>query len=325
MKRTFYISLLLLLMAACKKDEKTSPDKQLSNRITYVIADNMFNFSSFNAVIERTGYGPKLAGEGPLTVLVPDNNAFTKAGYSNAAAVLQESASTLNNMMSYHVLSGTWELNKLPFAFNQELTTALGAKMYATRWVKNKDTVLTINGTPVITYNLQASNGLIQVMSEVLQPLVNQTLSDAIAADTTLTFLNVALQQAGMKDIIGNKAVYTFFAPSNSAFRSQGFPTADSVGKTDPAILKRMLGYSFFQGRRFVYDYVLTTDATDKSEQAMYNGNNIVVHLLKDGVKYTGITIQGSGNTSTIDILKSNVLAGNGVLHIINSVLSENQ
>ncbi|NML42057.1 fasciclin domain-containing protein [Chitinophaga sp. G-6-1-13] len=325
MKKTFYTGLLLLLIAACKKDEKASPDQQLSNRITYVIADNMFNFSSFNAVIDRTGYGPKLAGEGPLTVLVPDNNAFIKAGYANAAAVLQERAFTLNNMMSYHVLSGTWELNKLPFAFNQELTTALGAKMYATRWVKGKDTVLTINGTPVVSYNLPASNGLIQVMSEVLQPLVNQTLSDAIAADTALTFLNVALQQSGMKDLVASKTIYTFFAPSNSAFRSKGFPSADSVGQTDPAVLKRMLGYFFFPGRRFVYDYVLTTDATDKSEQAMYNGNNITVQLVKNGAKYTGITIQGSGNTSPINILKSNVLTGNGVLHITSSVLSENQ
>ncbi|MGN7821407.1 fasciclin domain-containing protein [Chitinophaga sp. 22536] len=325
MKRIFYTGLLLLLMTACSKDEKTAPDQQLSNRITYVIADNIFNFSSFNAVIERTGYGPKLAGEGPLTVLVPDNNAFIKAGYANVGAVLQERSSTLNHMMTYHVLSGTWELNKLPFAFNQELTTASGAKMYATRWVKGKDTVLTINGTPVISYNLPASNGLIQVMSEVLQPLVNQTLSDAIAADTTLTFLNVALQQAGLKDLVASKKVYTFFAPSNSAFRSKGFPTADSVGQTDPAVLQRMLGYSFFPGRRFVYDYVLTTDDTDKSEQAMYNGSNITVQLLKTGVKYTGITIQGSGNTSPVNILKSNVLAGNGVLHIISNVLSENQ
>lgn len=325
MKKIFYTGWLLLLMAACKKEEKASPDRQLSNRITYVIADNMFNFSSFNAVIDRTGYGPRLAGEGPLTVLVPDNNAFVKAGYSNAAAVLQERASVLNNMMAYHVLSGTWELNRLPFAFNQELTTAAGAKMYATRWVKDKDTVLTINGTRVVSYNLSASNGLIQVMSEVLQPLVNQTLSDAIAADTALTFLNVALQQTGMKEMMAAKTVYTFFAPSNSAFRSKGFPTADSVGKTDPAVLKRMLHYSFFAGRRFVYDYVLTTDATDKSQQAMYNGNNITVQLLKDGVKYTGINIQGSGNTMPVSILKGNVLTGNGVLHIIDGVLSENQ
>ncbi|MBC9911867.1 fasciclin domain-containing protein [Chitinophaga varians] len=325
MKRIFYTGILLLMMAACKKDEKASPDQQLSNRITYVIADNMFNFSSFNAVIERTGYGPKLAGEGPLTVLVPDNGAFAKAGYGNTSIVLQERASVLNNLMSYHVLSGTWELNKLPFAFNQELVTAAGAKMYATRWVKGKDTVLTINGTPIISYNLPASNGLIQVMSEVLQPLVNQTLSDAIAADTALTFLNTALQQAGMKELVATKATYTFFAPSNSAFRSKGFPTVDSVGQTDPAVLKRMLGYTFFPGRRFIYDYVLTTDATDKSEQAMYNGNNITVQLLKNGVRYTGITVQGAGNTSPINILKSNVLAGNGVLHITDNVLSENQ
>ncbi|WP_212006028.1 fasciclin domain-containing protein [Chitinophaga sp. HK235] len=325
MKRTFYTGILLLLLAACRKDDKVTPDTMDSNRITYVIADNLFNFSSFSAAVERTGYGPKLAGAGPFTVLVPDNNAFIKAGYGTTNAVLQERLSVLNNIVGYHVLSGTWELNKLPFTFNQELTTATGAKMYATRWVKGKDTLLTINGTPVVSYNLPASNGLIQVLSEVLQPLVNKTLSDAIAADTALTFLNVALQQANMKDMMSTGNVYTFMAPSNNAFRNEGFPDADSVGKTDPAVLRRFLYYSFFEGRRFVYDYILTTDATNKSQQAMYNGNNITISLLKSGVKYTGITLQGSGNTSPVKIVKSNVLAGNGVVHTIDRMLKENQ
>lgn len=325
MKRTIYTGLLLLALAACKKDDKTAPDSQENNRISYVIADNIFNFSSFNAVLQRTGYTEKLAGNGPFTVLVPDNNAFMRAGYSDASAVLQERASVLNNMISYHVLSGTWELNKLPFTFNQELTTDAGAKMYVTRWIKEQDTVLTVNGTRVVTYNLAASNGLIQVMDAVLQPLVHKTISAAVAADTSLTFLNVALQQAGMKDLLSGNTVFTVMAPDNTAFRKMGFPSADSVGRTDAAVLRKLLSYVMFEGRRFVYDYVLTTGSTETSEQAMYNGNNITVTLVRDGVNYTGVTLRGSGNLSQVNILKSNVMAGNGVMHIVDQVLKENQ
>ncbi|GAA3926498.1 fasciclin domain-containing protein [Chitinophaga oryziterrae] len=322
MKRAIYIAMLFL--AACKKDDTAQPDNS-ANRISYVIADNLFNFSSFNTVLERTGYIKKLSGDGPFTVLVPDNNAFIKAGYANSDAVRIESGTVLNNIVSYHILSGTWELNKLPYTFNQELTTDAGAKMYVTHWVKNADTVVTINGTRVLAYNLAAENGLIQVMDAVLQPLVNASLSDAIAADTALTFLNVALQQADMKTMLAGSDVYTVLAPSNNAFRKMGYSSIDSVNATSPAILKDMLYYTMFQGRKFIYDYILTTDATDKSQQSMLNGNNITVRLIKTGVQYTGVTLQGSGNTGTINVIKSNVLTGNGVLHTIDQVLRVNQ
>jgi uncharacterized surface protein with fasciclin (FAS1) repeats len=325
MKKAIYTGILLLTLAACNKNDNVTPDNSENNRISYVIADNLFNFSSFSTALERTGYVRKLATPGPFTVLVPDNNAFQKAGYSNSTSILSESATVLNNIVSYHILSGTWELNKLPFTFNQELITAAGAKMYVTHWVKDKDTVLTINGTRILTYNMPASNGLIQVMNEVLQPLVQSSLSNAIAADTALTFLNVALQQADMKTMLAGDKAYTVMAPVNDAFRKMGFPSADSVNVTDPAALRKLLYYVLFPGRKFIYDYVLTTDVTNQSQQAMLNGSNITIRLIKSGVKYTGVTLQGSGNLSQINVLKSNVLTGNGVLHTVDGVLRENQ
>jgi uncharacterized surface protein with fasciclin (FAS1) repeats len=325
MKRSIYVLVLLLILASCEKNNDTSPENENLNRISYVIADNMFNFSSFNAAMQRTGYITRLAGDGPYTVLVPDNKAFAKSGYSNSDAVIRESGAVLNNIVSYHVLSGTWELNKLPYTFNQELVTDKGAKMYVTHWVKNTDTVLTINGTRVLTYNLPADNGLIQVIDAVLQPLVHNTLSNAVAADTSLTFLNVALQQADMKSMLSGDKVYTVMAPTNDAFRKKGFLSADSVGKTNPAALREMLYYTMFEGRRFIYDYVLTTDATDRSQQTMLNGNNINVKLTKTGAQYTGITLQGPGNTAPVNVIKGNVLTGNGVMHTIDQVLRENQ
>ncbi len=325
MKKIFYTGICMLLIIACKKDDKPANDPSETNRITYVVADNPFNFSIFNTAIQRTGHTRKLSQAGPYTALVPDNNAFAKAGYGTSLQILKESASTLNSMIDYHILSGVWELNKLPYAFNQEIRTDAGAKMYVTRWVKNKDTVLTVNGNRVLVYNMPAGNGLIQVMNAVLKPLLHNYLTDAIAADTSLTFLNVAFQQAGMKGLLAEAGPYTMFAPSNNAFRAIGFPSADSINRTDPAVLRKLLDYTFFPGRKFIYDYILTTDATDISQQAMRNGNNIIIRLRKDGTGYTGITLQGSGNLNTINIVKENVLAGNGVLHIADQMLKENQ
>ncbi|NIG56740.1 fasciclin domain-containing protein [Chitinophaga sp. Cy-1792] len=325
MKLLRYTSLALMLaLSACtKKDDAV--DNTFTNRLTFIIDDNKFNFSAFSTALGRTNYKNQLLNDGPYTVLIPDNNAFITAGYSTDQSVLKESSSVLSNLVAYHIVYGTWELNKLPFKFNQELTAISGSKLYVTRWVKDKDTVTTINGAPVLSSNLQASNGLIQVINNVLQPMLHARTGEVISGDTSLTFLNVALQQSGLRDQFYNDDVYTFFAPTNAAFIKAGYPSADSISRTSPETLKALLQYHFFAGRKFIYDYILTTDNTAQTTQAMNNGNALKISLVKSGIKYTGITMAGEGNKTAAQLVKSNVMAGNGVVHIIDQVLNENR
>jgi uncharacterized surface protein with fasciclin (FAS1) repeats len=324
MKRNIFLA-LLLLAGACKKDDNTAPaNNDQNNRLLYVIEDNLFNFSYFNTALTVTNMNTTLLGEGPYTVLVPDNSAFNNAGYNSETSVATASGITLNNMVRYHVLDGRWELNKLPFRFNQSIITKSGAQLFVTHWVKNQDTVLTINGTRVTAQNMPASNGLIQVINTVMPPLLQNMLGEAVAADPSLTYLNVALQQAGMKDLLAGEGPYTIFAPNNNAFIAAGFPTLDSISRTDPAVLKAMLQFHIVANRRFVYDYVLSTDNTNVSQQTMLNNSTTTVKLISSGVDYSGITIQGAGNTQPCNLVKSNVLTNNGVLHVIDKVLKEN-
>ncbi|MFB6456439.1 fasciclin domain-containing protein [Chitinophaga sp. Hz27] len=326
MKLLRYTSLALLFaLGACTKKDDLSADSTISNRLTFIINDNKFNFSAFSTALGRTNYKNQLLEEGPYTVLIPDNNAFSAAGYINDQSVLKESGAILNNLVAYHIVYGTWELNKLPFKFNQEITSLSGAKMYVTRWIKNKDTVVTINGAPILSFNLRASNGLIQVMNNVLQPLQHDKTGEVISGDTTLTFLNVALQQSGLRDRFYNNDVYTFFAPTNAAFRKAGYPSADSISRTSPETLSALLQYHYFSGRKFIYDYILTTGDAEQTTQAMNNGNTLKINLVKTGLKYTSITMAGEGNKTAAQLVRSNVMAGNGVVHIIDQVLNENR
>ncbi|RFS26659.1 fasciclin domain-containing protein [Chitinophaga silvatica] len=321
-----YTCLILFAgVIACTKKDDTKLSTEVENRLAFVIDDNKFNFSFFNTAMGRTAYRNELLNDGPFTVLIPDNNAFIKAGYANDQAVLKESGVILNNMVAYHIVHGTWKLNEMPFKFNQELSAISGSKIYVTRWIKNADTVVTINGTPVLAFNLNASNGLIQVIDNVLQPLVYSKIGEVISSDTTLNYLNVALQQAGLKEEFYKNEVNTFFAPSNNAFRKAGFQTIDSISRTDANVLKSLLQYHFFQGRRFIYDYILTTGTTERTTQTMFNNNTVKISLVKSGTKYTSITLAGEGNANPAQVIKSNVMAGNGVVHIIDQILNENQ
>jgi uncharacterized surface protein with fasciclin (FAS1) repeats len=325
MKKIGILTAIVVLLLGCdKEDNKNLANEDISNRLNFVIEDNKANFASFSNGLSRTAYRYLLSEPGPYTVLLPDNNAFVAAGYPNPDAVLTASGTLLNNLIPYHVTHGTWELDKLPYRFNQELESIAGTKLYVTRWIKNEDTLVTINGTRVISYNLKASNGVIQVINTVLQPMVHASLSEAIAANSSLTYLNAALQRGGMKaSLAAANSTYTIFAPDNAAFIAAGYATIQDINNADAAVIKRLLEYTMFSERKFIYDYVLTTDATAVSEQRMMSGSNITVTLTQGSVGYDGITIRGIGNTTQGRITTPNILAGNGVMHITNTVLKE--
>lgn len=314
----------LALLLGCKKDKNTPANADNNNRLGYVISDN-FNLSLFNTGLNYTGLYPLLNSGQRLTILAPDDPSFNAAGYADATAVTSANKAQLAAVLRYHILAGKYDFNTLPFLFNQEVKTIDGLSMYVTRWVKDADTVLTINGTQIVSKNLAGSNGLIQVINSVLTPSTYPLLSQAIAGNDSLTFFNQALIRANLADMLQQAGPYTVFAPTNGAFKAAGYPSLESINSADPSTLAALLKYQMLSGRKFVYDYVLGTDASNTSKQTMLDGNNVTINLLQNGIQqYTGITLRGIGNTTQATLLKQNVLTGNGVLHIITQVLKPN-
>lgn len=297
----------------------------VNSRLGNVIADN-FNLSLYNVALNYTGVISELNSSQTLTVLAPNDASFMSAGYLDAVAIKGANKELLTMVIQYHVLQGKYNFNTLPFLFNQEVNTIGGLKIYATRWIKGADTVLTLNGSQIISKNLPGSNGLIQVINAVLTPPTYPLLTQAIANNDSLTFFNQALIRANLTTILQGTGTYTVFAPSNGAFNALGYATIDSINKTSPAVLKALMNYQILQGRKFIYDYVLSSDSTNTSQQAMFDGNNVTIDLIQDynTGKYTGITINGIGNSQPATIIQGNILTGNGVVHVINQVLKPN-
>ncbi|RZK78426.1 MAG: fasciclin domain-containing protein [Pedobacter sp.] len=322
----FAIMLMVLLAVSCSKDENKLNEYD-SNKINLVIADN-FNLSAFNAALKLSGLDKKLQeGNGPYTTLVPSDAAFTLAGYNSPVAVLTANPSIISGIANYHTLDGRYELNKLPFLFNQELRSR-GGKLYATHWIKGQDTVLTLNGARVVSQNIPASNGLIQVLNRVLTPYVHDLLGDAIAAESSVTLFTQALKTSGVLETINGNGPYTIFAPNNAAMQAMGYSSLEQVNNTDVAKLKSLVNYHILRDRRFVYDYILSTGTTNTSKQAMADGNSVTMKLVPDinvSGTFNGITLKGIGNTVDVKLIKQDLLAGNGVLHIIDGVLRISQ
>lgn len=330
MKNIKYFLLSLMIMSvlsiSCKKEDKTVSGQD-NNKLAAVIADN-FNLSIFNTGLVRTGLKVKLQEPGPFTVIAPSDDAFHKAGFADPVAILSADPARISAIMSYHVINGNYELNKLPFLFNQEIRSANGGKLFVTHWVKGPDTILTVNGSRVLAQNIKASNGLIQVLNQVLEPYSHEMILDAMASDRNLSLFYQAIQRAGLTVLLNGKGPYTIFAADNNAMIQYGLSSLEEINQADPVKLAALLKYHVLSDRRFVYDYILSTGTSGKSEQAMIDGNSIQVQLVPDPSvpgNFSGIQLKGTGNTGMILLTKKDVLTGNGVLHTINSVLKITQ
>lgn len=320
--RLMVTGLCLLMAGACKKEDDNSPQSG-NDRLMEVVMDN-FNLSKFNAAVNRSNMKPVLTGTGPLTVLAPSDAAFTAAGYANPINVATASMPLMIKITGYHVLNGNYDLNRMPFLFNQEIRTYNGGKLYVTRWVKNNDTVLTVNGSRVLAKGMKASNGTLMVIDRMLEPYLHETLAEAITADPNLTLFNQAVQRSGMSALLKGKGPYTVYAANNAAMKTYGYSTLEQIAAADPAVMAALVRYHIAADRRFVTDYILSTGNTAVTTQTMIDENNVKVKLVPDPIApglFKGITLQGPGNREPAELQKQNIITGNGVLHITNQVL----
>ncbi|PYF75208.1 fasciclin domain-containing protein [Pedobacter nutrimenti] len=327
MMKNFKYTFLLLAIAAsaCKKD-KVDQLKD-NNKISAIVADN-FNLSIYNTALVRTGLAKQVDQEGPFTAIAPSDDAFGLAGFKTTTDILSAAPARISAIMNYHILNGRYEFNKLPFLFNQEIKSANGGKLFVTHWVKGPDTILTINGSKILSKNVKASNGLIQVIDRVLEPYAYNYVSDAIASDRNLTLFYQALQRAGLLETLNGKGPYTVFAPDNAAMTAFGLNSVESINQMDPAVLLRLMRYHIIADRRFIYDYILSTGISGKSEQSMLDGNSVQIKLKPDPQipgAFTSIELLGTGNTAMVQLGRRDQLTGNGVVHTITSMLKITQ
>ncbi len=321
-KQKYSLLLIGLLAVSCEKKEEESTVFD-NNRINMVIADN-FNLSALNAVVRVSGLDKELKNEnGPFTILAPSDAAFAIAGYSKPENILAERPAVISNIGRYHTMDGFYELNKLPFLFNQELRTR-GGKVFATHWVKGVDTVLTLNGSRVVANNIPSSNGLIQVLDRVLTPYQHDKIADAITADVSITLFAQAMLRSGIKNTLDGDGPYTVFAPNNSAMADLGYKTVQQIETADVGELRRLVDYHILRDRRFVYDYILSAGPSNTAKQAMLDGNSVTIKLVPNSSSpgsFSGIVLRGIGNSKDISLVKQDILTGNGVLHIVDQTL----
>jgi uncharacterized surface protein with fasciclin (FAS1) repeats len=124
----------------------------------------------------------------------------------------------------------------------------------------------------------------------------------AVAAGSFKT-LTKAVTEAGLVDTLKGKGPFTVFAPTDEAFAKLPKGTVEALLK-DKKKLVAVLTYHVVSGKVMAADVVKLTSAKT------VNGQSVTIKAAKGGV-----TVDGA------NVTKTDIVASNGVIHVIDTVL----
>lgn len=132
----------------------------------------------------------------------------------------------------------------------------------------------------------------------------------AVAAGSFKT-LATALEAAGLVDTLKGPGPFTVFAPTDDAFDKLPAGTVDTLLKEPKGKLAEILKYHVVSGDVRAADVVKMDGQKVKTVQ----GSDLTVEVKGDKVAL----IDGAGNR--VNVTKTDVVASNGVIHVLDGVL----
>ncbi|MDB5743561.1 MAG: beta-Ig-H3/fasciclin [Polaromonas sp.] len=151
-------------------------------------------------------------------------------------------------------------------------------------------------------YFLMATAALVAALAGCASVSPPVSVVDRIAARPQLSTLNGLIAKAGLSDTLKGAGPFTVFAPSNEAFANVPAKTMEGLA-ADPEKLKAMLTYHVLAGK------VMVANVKNGNAKTV-NGAELALSRAGDFVTVEDALIQAP-----------DISAGNGVVHIMDSVL----
>jgi len=310
------LSLTLLSCGLIDNDDDDDDDNDSDKLTITETAAGDDRFETLVTALQAAGLDDDLDGTGPFTVFAPTDDAFDalEAASPGTLTFLLDplNQNVLIDILQFHVIQGNVSSTD---AIARDGTSAemLNGSLLRID-VVDSSVVLSLNGnreaTVTIT-DIEASNGVIHVIDAVLDPNDSvETIVQTAVDNGSFTLLAAALTEADLVDTLEGTGPFTVFAPTDAAFNAIGiFSAADLPG--EPA-LTDLLTYHVYDGS------VLAAAAIALS------GNNVTMlsgDLMSIDFDDPDLVLnQGGSREATV--ATPNVLASNGVIHVIDTVLN---
>jgi transforming growth factor-beta-induced protein len=263
------------------------------------IASKNENFETLvSAVVGANLAGTLSDANGTFTVFAPTDDAFAALG-GNVPA-------DLTPILLYHVLGSPVFSDEISSSIIQSLNDADPEIV-----VEVSDMGVMLNGSAnVIATDIVGTNGVIHVIDAVILPIDNGSILDAAMATADFSSLTAALAKANLASTFMKDGDFTVFAPTNDAFAAflstLGVAFEDLTAEALTPILKyHVVGAEAFSNS-------LSTGYISTIYEAI-EGFPVSMYVEVDA----GVTLNGSISVTTPD-----VDASNGVIHVIDAVLT---
>jgi uncharacterized surface protein with fasciclin (FAS1) repeats len=249
------------------------------------------------SLLDLSEFAEPLEGYGPFTLFAPTDQAINALG-SDVISQLLDDDGLLEDVLTYHLvgeLALSSDLND-----GQLINTLLGENVKVTI---NAEGVF-INNAKVIIADILTDNGVVHVIDAVLLPPADpNTILDIIVNSPDHNTLEAAVLAAGLDGALSGDGPLTVFAPTDDAFAALQPGTVEALLNDIPA-LTAILTYHAVGGQ------TLSTDLADGQKIATLNGADVTVTINANGVFI---------NNAKVTV--ADVLADNGVVHVIDAVL----
>jgi len=277
------------------------PPPQPTNTILDIVV-NSADHNTLEAAVVAAGLESALSGTGPLTVFAPTDAAFAALPAGTVDALLADPTGALTQVLLYHAVAGV------------ALSTDLVDGMMITT-IQGQDVTVTINANgvfindaQVIVADIIADNGVVHVIDAVLIPELNPeptTVVDIIVNSAVHNTLETAVIAAGLADDLSGAGPFTVFAPTDAAFAALPAGTLDALLADPTGALAQVLLYHVVSGE------ALSSSLTNGQTITTLQGQDVTVSI-------TG----GNVFINNAQVIMADITADNGVVHVIDAVLT---
>lgn len=293
--------LVPVMMISCDDDDDDDDAVRPTQTIVALTQDTD-NLSSLEAALVRfPDLVTALNAPGQNTVFAPSNQAFADLlmaiGQQSLADIPDD---VLRDILEYHVISGS----------------SLGSSMLSTGSVQTASgesvqvqvgSGVTLNASAnVATADINATNGVVHVIDEVLVPPSIAPIVGTIVAPayfnknfTTLIAAVKAASPAILESLLSAESK-TLFAPTNEAFAAAGITSLP-----EQSVLDAVLAYHVVPG------VVMAADIPGGSSSAQTLTDMVYISNGNNGVFINGVA----------QVVSTDIEADNGVVHIIDRTL----
>jgi transforming growth factor-beta-induced protein len=301
--RLILIAIVAVLLSACYEDDAAAPIA--NDPTTFEIISESPDHAILEDLLLSFGLDEDL-NSGLFTVFAPTDAAFGNIDTSSLTD------SQVKNILLNHVVQGAAESSSLFSTYLNTLAveSLSGAENNLSLYV-NVGTEITLNGQSVVTGpdNL-ASNGVVHIVNEVI---TIPNVTTFATADPTFGILVEALTLDGQPDFVATlssfeaPAPFTVFAPTNDAFVTALTELGvESLTDIAPSVLTSVLNTHVIANANITSAELESGTVETLGETFELDAENAT------------ITDQ---NGRTISIILTDVQAGNGVIHVVRSVI----